>query len=97
MSGTDEPFKMTPMHLFGLLRCCCSLIAAVLLIAAAPVAAFAQHVVALVNGEPITAHDVDQRVKFIQISTQKAANRQQVIEELIDEKLKVREGKRWGI
>jgi len=50
----------------------------------------------LVNGEPITALDLDQRAKFIQLSSQKPANRQQILEELIDEKLKIREGKRWG-
>src|SRR5437868_13563445 len=88
---------MTTMHSFGLLRCRCRLIAAALILAVTPLAAFAQNVVALVNGEPITALDVDQRVKFIQLSSQKAPNRQQVIAELIDEKLKIREGKRWGV
>ena len=84
------------MHVFQPLRSCRSLIAAGLLLAAAPTAAFAQSVVALVNGEPVTAYDVDQRIKFIQLTTQKAPNRQQVIDELIDEKLKIREGRRWG-
>ena len=51
----------------------------------------------MVNGDPITALDVDQRMKFIQLTTQKAPGRQQVIEELIDEKLKIREGKRWQV
>jgi peptidyl-prolyl cis-trans isomerase SurA len=64
---------------------------------AAPLTASAQTVVAVVNGEPVTAIDVEQRMKFIQLSTHKAAARQEVIEELIDEKLKIREGKRWGI
>ena len=59
--------------------------------------AVAQNVVVIVNGEPITALDVEQRSKFIQLSTQKAPPRQQVIDELIDEKLKVKEAKRWGI
>jgi peptidyl-prolyl cis-trans isomerase SurA len=74
------------------------LIAAVLLlIAATGAAAIAQNVVVIVNGEPITAFDIDQRTKFTQASTQKMPTRQDVINELIDEKLKVREGKRWGI
>ena len=72
------------------------MIAVTLLLAGAPAASFAQSVVALVNGEPITAFDVDQRIKFTQLTTQKAPNRQQVIEELIDEKLKIREAKRWS-
>lgn len=57
----------------------------------------AQTVVALVNGEPVTALDVESRMKFIQMTTQKQAARPDVINELIDEKLKVKEGKRWGI
>jgi len=36
-------------------------------------------------------------MKFIHLSSQKEAARPDVINELIDEKLKVREGKRWGI
>jgi peptidyl-prolyl cis-trans isomerase SurA len=57
----------------------------------------AQTVVAVVNGEPITALDVESRTKFTHLSTQKQPARPDVINELIDEKLKIREGKRWGI
>jgi peptidyl-prolyl cis-trans isomerase SurA len=57
----------------------------------------AQTLVAVVNGEPITALDVESRIKFIHLSTQKQAARPDVINDLIDEKLKVKEGKRWGI
>src|SRR5262245_7813765 len=73
------------------------LLAAAIIVVATYAGAAAQNVVAVVNGEPITALDVEQRMKFIQMTTQKPAARQVVIEELIDEKLKVREGKRWGI
>jgi peptidyl-prolyl cis-trans isomerase SurA len=59
--------------------------------------ASAQQVVVMVNGEPITAVDVEQRSKFIRLSTHKAPSREDVINELIDEKLKVKEAKRWGI
>jgi peptidyl-prolyl cis-trans isomerase SurA len=57
----------------------------------------ATQIVLLVNGEPITALDIEQRIKLTQLSTQKAPPRQQVIEELITEKLKIREAKRWGL
>src|SRR5690349_2580401 len=60
-------------------------------------AAPAQTVVAVVNGEPITALDVESRTKFTVLTTHKQPARPDVINELIDEKLKVREGKRWGI
>ena len=46
-------------------------------------------IVALVNGEPITALDIAQRTKLIQLSTQKTPSRQEVLDELIDDKLKV--------
>src|SRR5256885_2228814 len=73
------------------------LAAAVLLIAATANHARAQTVVVMVNGEPITALDLEQRMKFIQITSQKAPVRQETLEDLINEKLKVREAKRWGI
>jgi peptidyl-prolyl cis-trans isomerase SurA len=70
---------------------------ATFMVVAATVAALAQTVIAVVNGEPITALDVESRMKFIQLSTQKPAARPDVINELIDEKLKIKEGKRWGM
>jgi peptidyl-prolyl cis-trans isomerase SurA len=75
------------------------LLAAAIIVITTCAGATAQNVVAVVNGEPITALDVEQRTKFLQLTNpqQKPAARQTVIEELIDEKLKVREGKRWGI
>jgi peptidyl-prolyl cis-trans isomerase SurA len=57
----------------------------------------AQQIVVIVNGEPITALDIDQRSKLIQLSTHKAPARQEVLDELINEKLKVREAKKWGL
>ena len=51
----------------------------------------------MVNGEPITALDIEQRSKLTQLSTQKTPARQEVIDELITEKLKVREAKRFGL
>jgi peptidyl-prolyl cis-trans isomerase SurA len=60
-------------------------------------AGFAQQVVVIVGGDPITALDIEQRAKLAQLSGQKAPARQEVIEELINERLKIREGKRWGL
>jgi peptidyl-prolyl cis-trans isomerase SurA len=68
-----------------------------LMVLATTLAAPAQTVIAVVNGEPITALDVESRTKFTHLSTQKQPARPDVINELIDEKLKIREGKRWGI
>src|SRR6478609_3436205 len=57
----------------------------------------AQQIVVIVNGEPITALDVDQRSKLTQLSTHKVPPRPEVIDELINEKLKLREAKKFGL
>jgi peptidyl-prolyl cis-trans isomerase SurA len=57
----------------------------------------AQSVVVMVNGEPITSYDVDQRSRLLALSNQKNAGRKQVIEDLIDEKVKIREAKKYGV
>jgi peptidyl-prolyl cis-trans isomerase SurA len=57
----------------------------------------AQTVAVMVNGEPITSYDIDQRSKLDFLTTHKPADRQQVIAELIDEKVKIREAKKFGV
>jgi peptidyl-prolyl cis-trans isomerase SurA len=64
---------------------------------AAPSRALAQHVVLVVNGEVITDYDIDQRAKFNTLSSHKTPARQDVIEDLIDEKLKVQIGRRYKL
>src|SRR5207244_3280772 len=73
------------------------MVAIMVTILAATSSARAQTVVVLVNGEPVTALDIESRMKFIHLTTQKEAARAAVINDLIDEKLKIKEGKRWGI
>ena len=74
-------------------------IAAVCIFAAiaTPSRALAQHVVLVVNGEIITDYDIDQRAKFDMLSTHKTPARQEVIEELIDDKLKVQIARRYKL
>ena len=57
----------------------------------------AQTVAVMVNGEPITNYDIDQRMKLTFLTTHKPAVRQDVINELIDEKVKIKEGKKFGV
>jgi len=57
----------------------------------------AQSVAIMVNGDPITSYDIEQRSKLNFLTTHKPADRKQVINELIDEKLKIREAKRFGV
>jgi peptidyl-prolyl cis-trans isomerase SurA len=59
-------------------------------------AARAQQIIVIVNGEPITALDVEQRSKLNQLSTHKVAPRQEVIEDLINDVLKIKEAKKFG-
>jgi peptidyl-prolyl cis-trans isomerase SurA len=64
---------------------------------AMPGRALAQQVLLMVNGDVITDYDVDQRSKFTMLSTHKQPTRQEVIEELIDERLKVQVGKKYKV
>jgi peptidyl-prolyl cis-trans isomerase SurA len=80
---------------------CRKLVTAIIFAFGAPMvlatAANAQQVVVIVNGDPITALDIEQRTKLIQLSTHKVPARQEVLDELINEKLKVREAKKLGL
>jgi peptidyl-prolyl cis-trans isomerase SurA len=70
--------------------------AAALLLTAGGSQLHAQSVAVMVNGEPITNYDIEQRTK-LNVLSHKASTRQQVIDELIDEKVKIREGKKFGV
>jgi peptidyl-prolyl cis-trans isomerase SurA len=81
-----------------LIRCRWLVTAMVLVVAASlPTGAAQAQVVVVVGGDPITVLDIEQRSKLEQLSTQKSPVRQQVLDELINEKLKIREAKRWGL
>jgi peptidyl-prolyl cis-trans isomerase SurA len=57
----------------------------------------AQTVAVMVNGEPITDFDIEQRSKLNFLTTRQQANRQDIINELIDEKVKIKEAKKFGV
>ncbi|MEX0841462.1 MAG: peptidylprolyl isomerase, partial [Xanthobacteraceae bacterium] len=80
-------------------RACVLLAAALLAVAtgAMSLPALAQQVVVVVNGSPITSYDIEQRSKFIKLSTQKTPSRQEVLDELIDEKIKVHEASLYSM
>jgi peptidyl-prolyl cis-trans isomerase SurA len=85
--------------MLGLIRCRRLLAMLVVVTPLLATIAHAQQIVVIVNGEPITALDIEQRTKLQQLSNQahKAPGRQEVLEELIIEALKVREAKKWGL
>lgn len=73
-----------------------SLATVLTLLAAAP-SAHAQAVVVMVNGDPITTYDIEQRSKLVALMTHKSAPRQEVIQQLIDDRIKIKEAKKFGI
>ncbi len=63
---------------------------------AAPTLAQAQ-VVVVANGSPITAYDIEQRTKLIASSTHTNPTRQQIIQDLIDDRIKIDKAKSYGL
>ncbi len=84
----------TPFHFLRSLVLGCAA-ALVLMAGGSPLRA--QTVAVMVNGEPITNYDIEQRSKLNFLTTRKPPVRQDVINELIDEKVKVKEGKKFGV
>src|SRR5712672_1629328 len=73
----------------------CAVALAVLTGGASPLRA--QSVAVLVNGEPITNYDIEQRTKLNFLTTHKQMSRNEVIDQLIDEKVKIKEAKKYGV
>ena len=84
-----------PHHRLWSLIAGCAVALAVLAGGASPVKA--QSVAVMVNGEPITTLDIEQRTKLNFLTTRKQMPKQEVIEELINEKVKIKEAKRFGV
>jgi len=57
----------------------------------------AQSVACMVNGDPITNYDIEQRTKLNFLTTHKQMSREEVSNELIDEKVKIKEAKKFGV
>ena len=57
----------------------------------------AQSIACMVNGEPITSLDIEQRTKLNFLTTRKQMSRQEVLDELTNEKVKIKEAKRFGV
>ena len=71
-----------------------ALVAGLLALAAAP--AFAQNIVATVNGDPVTSSDVDDRMKMLR-ALRKPASREAALEDLIGDSLRNKELKKFGV
>src|SRR6476620_3915164 len=68
--------------------------AMIAIVLACPAAA---QVVVIANGSPITEYDIQQRMKLEGSATHKTATRQQVIDDLIDDRLKISRAKVYGL
>jgi peptidyl-prolyl cis-trans isomerase SurA len=66
-------------------------------LAGLPAPAAAQQAAAVVNGDLITVLDVTQRIKLTELSSHKVQTRQEALDELIDEKLKLQVARKYVI
>jgi peptidyl-prolyl cis-trans isomerase SurA len=64
---------------------------------AGPASPARAQVACMINGDPITNFDIEQRSKLVMLSTHKMPERQVVLNELIDERVKLKEGKKFSI
>ncbi len=78
------------------MRSCILVLAAVLASFGAAAPARAQ-VVLIVNGDPITNFDIEQRGKLVQLTLHRTAPRQELIDDLINDKIKISVGKRFRL
>jgi peptidyl-prolyl cis-trans isomerase SurA len=74
-----------------------TLAAAVLLVSGQFCVVRAQSIVAIVNGEAITNGDIEQRSKLNTLTKRTPLTREQSLQELIDDKVKIKEGKKYGL
>lgn len=82
-------------HALGCRRLCAAVAIAVGALVI-PGAACAQ-IAVFVNGDPITNYEIEQRGKLVTLSTRKPKSRQEIIDELIEDRLKVQIAKRYGL
>ena len=66
-------------------------------LAAACLPAAASQIVVFVNGQPITSYDIEQRTRLNALGGRKAPSRQEVLDDLIDDKLKLSAGKLYSM
>jgi len=72
-------------------------IVALAAIAGAPSPAASQQIVAIVNGIPITSYDIDQRIRIERLSNSRLTGHKDILDALIDDKVKLVEAKKFGI
>jgi len=82
----------------GVSACRSLLVATVIVVVLAPASpARAQQIDATVDDESITELDIEQRSKLDQLATRRTPSREEVIDELRKEKLKISEARKAGV
>ena len=54
-------------------------------------------VAVIANGAPITEYEIQQRTKLVEASTHKKATRQEIIQQLIDDRIEIAKAKEYGL
>jgi peptidyl-prolyl cis-trans isomerase SurA len=78
------------------LSLCAAAVAIAAFLAFAGAEAFAQAIVASINGDPITNIDIDERMKMLRV-LRKPATRDAAIESLFTDRLEIQEGDKFGV
>jgi len=65
--------------------------------AASQPAAAQSTIKAIVNDTPITSYDIDNRLRFLKLTSRGKATRKQAVDQLIDEQIKLQEAKRRNV
>ncbi len=97
--AVDDVMKQIHQFQFALRRLAACIAIIALAVTVLTARAEAQMVAVIVNGDPVTNFDIEQRTKLVQLGGggQKAPSRQEILEQLIDERLKIQLLKRYNI
>src|SRR5512138_3688618 len=88
---TMTPLKLLSRRLWSLT------VAGVIVLTGGVSPSSAQSIACMVGGEPITGLDIEQRTKLNFLTTRKQMPKQEVLDELINDKVKLKEAKRFGV
>jgi len=95
-TGNDARWPRGARVAYVCLSLCVAVAAIATLMALAGSSAFAQEIVASINGDPITNIDIDERMKMLRV-LRKTATRDAAIESLFTDRLEIREADKFGV
>ncbi len=95
-TGNDARWPRGARVAYLCLSLCVAVAVIATLLALASSSAFAQEIVASINGDPITNIDIDERMKMLRV-LRKTATRDAAIESLFTDRLEIREADKFGV